>query len=85
MVAVVDRALVVLAPGLDATSQVRELKLDTGKPLGMSVLDLDQDARGELNIFAKSGARPGNTGITDPANATGVVMRITGAGNTGDD
>jgi glucose/arabinose dehydrogenase len=70
---------------LDATNQVRELKLDTGKPLGMSVLGLGQDARGELYVFAKSGARPGNTGITDLANATGVVMRITGADDTGDD
>jgi glucose/arabinose dehydrogenase len=64
---------------LDGRHRVRELKLDTGMPLGMGVLGIAEDARGELYVLAKSGAVPGNTGITDPTNMTGVVMRISEA------
>jgi hypothetical protein len=70
---------------LDRHRQVKELALDTGTPLGMGVLGIAQDAEGELYVFAKSGARPGNSGITDPANTTGVVMRIMEAGEHDDD
>ena len=70
---------------LDHSRQVKELVLDTGMPLGMSVLGIAQDAEGELYVFAKSGAVPGNAGITDPANTTGVVMRITEAREHDDD
>jgi len=62
---------------VDRKHQVRELKLDTGMPLGKGLLGIAEDGRGELYVLAKSGARPGNAGITDPANTTGVVMRIT--------
>ena len=61
-------------------STVKELKLNTGKPLGMAVLGIGQDERGELYVLAKSGAAPGNTGIVDPSNTSGVVMRIINAG-----
>lgn len=70
---------------LDRENRVKELKLDTGMPLGKSVLGIAEDARGELYVFAKSGAVPGNTGITDPTNATGVVLRITEAREHDDD
>ena len=70
---------------LDRENRVKELKLDTGMPLGKSVLGIAEDARGELYVFAKSGAVFGNTGITDPTNATGVVLRITEAREHDDD
>ena len=57
-------------------STVKELRINTGKPLGMGVLGIGQDEEGELYLLAKSGAVPGNTGIVDPANRSGVVLRI---------
>lgn len=59
--------------------QVKELKLTTGQPLGLGLLGIGQDEKGEIYVLGKSGARPGNTGITDPANTTGVVLRIVSA------
>lgn len=69
---------------LDGSNAVNELRLDTGMPLGMGVLGFAEDARGEIYVFAKSGAAFPNTGITDPANTTGVVLRITGMEDDGD-
>jgi len=64
---------------LDRHARVRELRLETGMPLGLGLLGIAEDARGELYVLGKSGAVPGNTGITDPANMSGVVLRITEA------
>ena len=58
-------------------NQTKELKLSTGKPLGLGLFGIGQDERGELYILGKSGAAPGNTGVVDPANTSGVVLRIT--------
>ena len=62
---------------LDGTT-TKELKLSTGKPLGLSLFGIGQDERGELYVMGKSGARPGNTGVVDPSLVTGVILRITG-------
>jgi hypothetical protein len=61
---------------LDGGNVVTEVRYPTGDKLGMSVLGFGEDARGELYVMGKTGARPGNTGITDPANTSGVVRRI---------
>ena len=63
---------------LDSRGRVKELRLASGMPLGLGVLGIAEDARGELYVFGKSGAVPGNAGITDPANTTGVILRVTG-------
>jgi hypothetical protein len=52
--------------------------------LGSSVLGIGQDARGELYVLGKTGAVPGNTGITDPNNTSGAVRKLTPA-DRGDD
>ena len=61
---------------LDTGNVVTEVQYATGSKLGMSVLGFAEDARGELYVMGKTGARPGNTGITDPTNTSGVVKRI---------
>ena len=61
---------------LDDDRRVTELRLDTGGPLGRSLLGIGEDGRGELYAMGKTGAVPGDTGIVDPANTTGTVMRI---------
>ena len=60
---------------LDDDNQVTEFVIAGRDELGLGVLGIGQDARGELYVMGKSGAVPGNTGITDPANTTGVVLR----------
>lgn len=57
-------------------STVKELRINTGKPLGLGVLGIGQDEQGELYVLAKGGAVRGNTGITDPKNTSGVVLKI---------
>ena len=52
------------------------MRFDTGGPLGRSLLGIGEDGRGELYAMGKTGARFPNTGIVDPANTTGTVMRI---------
>jgi glucose/arabinose dehydrogenase len=64
---------------------VQEIRFTTGMPLGLGLLGIAEDAAGELYVLGKSGAGPGNTGITDPANMTGVVMRISGVDDDDDD
>jgi glucose/arabinose dehydrogenase len=51
--------------------------------LGMSVLGIGEDARGELYVLGKSGAAPGNIGITDPSNMSGVVRKLTAHKSSG--
>ena len=58
---------------------VSELQLASGKPLGLGLLGIGEDARGELYVLGKSGAVPGNTGITDATNTSGVVLRVVDA------
>ena len=67
------------------TGTTTELQLASGGPLGMSVLGIGEDAEGELYVMGKTGAKPGNTGITDPANTTGVVMKLVPARQGHDD
>ena len=62
-----------------------ELRLASGKPLGLGLLGIGADARGEIYVLGKSGAKPGNTGITDATNTSGVVMRIVAAGHDHED
>ncbi len=62
---------------LDDQNQIKELRLAGMAELATSVLGIGQDAHGELYVLGKSGAKPGNTGITDPPNATGVVVKLT--------
>ncbi len=62
-----------------------ELRLATGQALGLGVLGIGEDAEGELYVLGKSGARPGNTGITDPTNTSGVVLRIVDPNRHGGD
>ena len=43
------------------------------------MLGIGQDRHGELYVLGKSGATfgpPPNTGITDPTNTSGVVLRL---------
>ena len=47
--------------------------------LGLGLLGIGEDGRGELYVLGKSGAKPGNTGITDVTNTTGVVLRVVAA------
>lgn len=61
---------------VDDDQQVKEFVIDGQDELGLGLLGIGQDARGELYVMGKSGAVPGNTGITDPTNTTGVVLRI---------
>lgn len=65
------RLFVTSLPGRPA-----ELQFAGGQPLGLGVLGIGEDADGELYVLGKSGARPGNTGVTDPTNTSGVVLRI---------
>lgn len=62
-----------------------ELALATGQPLGLGLLGIGEDADGELYVLGKSGARLGNTGITDPTNTSGVVLRIVDVDDHDDD
>lgn len=62
---------------LDDQNQIKELSLAGLSGLGVSVLGIGQDARGELYVLGKSGAVPGNVGITNPNNTTGVVLKLT--------
>lgn len=64
---------------LDDQNQVKELRIAGASELGFSVLGIGRDARGELYVLGKSGAKPGNTGITDPNNTTGMVAKLTPA------
>jgi glucose/arabinose dehydrogenase len=68
---------------LDGQNQVKEFRIDGKAKLGMSVLGIGQDARGELYVLGKSGAKPGNTGITDPKNKKGVVSKLIPHKSTG--
>ncbi len=61
---------------LDDDNQVTELRLEGQAALGLGLLGIGEDSDGELYVLGKSGAVPGNTGITDPANTTGVVRRL---------
>ncbi len=61
---------------LDDDDQVKEFNIDGMPALGLGVLGVGQDRRGELYILGKSGAVPGNTGITDANNTSGVVMKL---------
>ena len=61
---------------LDRNNKVSEVRYPNGPTLGMSVLGFAEDGRGELYVMGKTGATPGNTGITDPTNTSGVLLRI---------
>jgi glucose/arabinose dehydrogenase len=61
---------------LDSQNQVKEFRIDGKAKLGISVLGIGQDARGELYVLGKSGATPSNIGITDPKNKSGVVLKL---------
>ena len=61
-----------------------ELQISGQASLGMSLLGIAEDSRGELYLIGKTGARPGNTGITDPANTSGAVYRIVDPGDDDD-
>jgi glucose/arabinose dehydrogenase len=63
---------------------VTELALTSGPRLGTSVLGIGEDAHGELYVLGKTGAKPGNAGITDPTNMTGTVMKVVAAPGDGD-
>jgi hypothetical protein len=69
---------------LDDQNQIKEFRLAGMSELGSSVLGIGQDARGELYVLGKTGAVPGNVGITDPNNTTGAVRKLTPA-DKGDD
>ncbi len=47
------------------------------------MLGIGQDSDGELYVLGKSGAVPGNTGITQATNTSGVVRRLVEAGDDG--
>lgn len=64
---------------LDGQNQVKEFNLPQNAALGLGVLGIGQDARGELYVLGKSGASASNTGITDPANTSGVVRKLVAA------
>lgn len=61
---------------LDNQNQVKEFRIDGKARLGMSVLGIGQDARGELYVLGKSGATASNIGITDPRNKSGVIRKL---------
>jgi glucose/arabinose dehydrogenase len=61
---------------LDNQNQAKEFRIGRQAKLGMSVLGIGQDARGELYVLGKSGATSGNIGITDTKNKSGVVMKL---------
>ncbi|MBM4208225.1 MAG: PQQ-dependent sugar dehydrogenase [Gammaproteobacteria bacterium] len=61
---------------MDSQNQVKEFNLSGSSALGLSLLGIGQDGRGELYVLGKSGAITGNTGITDPANSSGVVRKL---------
>ena len=61
---------------LDSQNQVKEFNLVKNASLGLGLLGIGQDARGELYVLGKSGATPGNTGITDTSNTSGVVRKL---------
>jgi Glucose / Sorbosone dehydrogenase len=61
---------------LDDHGAVTELKIDGRSALGLGALGIGQDSDGELYLLGKSGAVPGNTGITDPTNTSGVVLKL---------
>ena len=69
---------------LDDQNQIKELRLAGLSELDVSVLGIGQDARGELYVLGKSGAVPGNVGITNPNNTSGVVRKLTPADNQDD-
>jgi glucose/arabinose dehydrogenase len=69
---------------LDDQNQIKEFRLTGMSELGFSVLGIGQDARGELYVLGKTGAVPGNVGITDPNNTSGAVRKLTPA-DKGDD
>jgi hypothetical protein len=69
---------------LDDENQIQEFRLAGMSELGFSVLGIGQDARGELYVLGKTGAVPGNVGITDPNNTSGAVRKLTPA-DKGDD
>jgi hypothetical protein len=61
---------------LDNLNQVKEFNLAKNASLGLGILGIGEDARGELYVLGKSGAAQGNTGITDTANTSGVVRKL---------
>lgn len=61
---------------LDDNHQVKEFNLDGQRELGLGLLGIGQDSRGELYVLGKSGAVPGNTGVTDATNTSGVVQKL---------
>ena len=68
---------------LDNLNQVKEFRIGERAKLGMSVLGIGQDARGELYVLGKSGATASNIGITDPSNRSGVVRKLTAHKSSG--
>jgi glucose/arabinose dehydrogenase len=70
---------------LDDDNQVKEFNIDGTSELGLGVLGIGQDARGELYVLGKSGAVPGNTGITDVTNTSGVVQKLVPVDDDDDD
>ncbi len=67
---------------LDDDNEVTEFRIEGRSALGLGVLGIGQDRHGELYVVGKSGATfgpPPNTGITDPSNTSGVVLRLTEA------
>ena len=62
-----------------ADHAVSQLRIAGRASLGLGLLGIGEDGRGELYVLGKSGAKPGNTGITDVTNTTGVVLRVVAA------
>lgn len=69
---------------LDDHNQVTELRLEGQAKLGLGLLGIGQDSDGELYVLGKSGAAPGNTGITQTTNTSGVVRQLVEAGDDDD-
>ena len=66
---------------LDDHNQVTELRLEGQAKLGLGLLGIGEDSDGELYVLGKSGAVPGNTGITQATNTSGVVRQLVEAGD----
>ena len=73
---------------LDDDNEVTEFRIEGRAALGLGVLGIGQDRHGELYVLGKSGATfgpPPNTGITDPTNTSGVVLKLAEVDDDDDD
>jgi glucose/arabinose dehydrogenase len=64
---------------LDAAGAVKEMNIAGATALNRSVLGIGEDEKGELYLLAKSGAIPGDTGVTTLQ--TGEVLKLTAVDN----